>query len=212
MTDEDIAELVFVREDPVAADLAMVFAAANEVDLARRTRRGVSLYHDGYVPRLLLTGGGVLACACPEARRMAEIARELKVPDPDLLVEDTSSNTFDNVRFSIALLREYGVLDELATVILVSSEWHMRRVLLTSKRFFPSSVRFVCCPTTEGCNRANWTESETCRGEVTDEALLLEAFLETGAISDPVVGPAWRERLGRRRSPKHRDRCQRGFG
>jgi uncharacterized SAM-binding protein YcdF (DUF218 family) len=182
MTDDDITESVFIREDPVTADLAMVFAAANEVDLARRTRRGVSLYRDGYVPRLLLTGGGVLAGACPEARRMAEIALEQGVPDSDLLVEDSSGNTFDNVRFSLALLRGCGLLDELATVILVSSEWHMRRVLLTSKRFFPSSVRFVCCPTTEGCNRANWTGSEAYRREVTDEALPLESFLETGAI------------------------------
>jgi uncharacterized SAM-binding protein YcdF (DUF218 family) len=182
MTDDEIAELVFVREDPVAADLAMVFAAANEKDLARRTRRGVSLYRDGFVPRLLLAGGGVLARACPEAKRMVEIARELEVPDTDLLVEDNSGNTFDNVRFSVALLRECGLLDKLTTVILVSSEWHMRRVLLTSKMFFPPSMRFVCCPTPQGCNRANWAASEACRRVVTEEALLLNAFLESGAL------------------------------
>ena len=182
MTDEQITELLFLREDPVSAELAMVFAAANEEDLERRTRRGVELYREGFVPRLLVTGGGVLARKCPEAKQMAEIARRLGVPDCDLLVESRSSNTFDNVRFSRALLEAKGLLDGLSTVLLVSSEWHMRRVLLTTKAYFPSQVRLLCCPTTEGCNRQNWTTSAAYRNEVLQELCLLEALEETGAI------------------------------
>src|ERR671916_40102 len=51
LTDDEITELLFVREEPVGADLAMVFGAANEEDLARRTHQGVRLYREGYVPR-----------------------------------------------------------------------------------------------------------------------------------------------------------------
>ena len=36
MTDDQITELLFVREEPVRADLAMVFGAASEADLARQ--------------------------------------------------------------------------------------------------------------------------------------------------------------------------------
>jgi vancomycin permeability regulator SanA len=182
MTDEEITGLLFCSDEPCTADVALVFAAANELDLARRTARGVELYRSRFVPKLLVTGGGVLARTHPEARRMAEIARELGVPASDLLVEDRSTNTFENVAFSRALLDRCGLLDQLAVVILVSSEWHMRRVLLTAQAGFPQSVRFVCCPTCEGCDRRNWTESEACRNEVLNEALLLEAFLETGVI------------------------------
>jgi hypothetical protein len=32
MTDDQITELLFVREEPVRADLAMVFGAANQAD------------------------------------------------------------------------------------------------------------------------------------------------------------------------------------
>lgn len=77
MTDDQITELLFVREEPVRADLAMVFGAANEADLARRTRQGVRLYREGYVPRLLVTGGGVLALTRPEAARTADLARRV---------------------------------------------------------------------------------------------------------------------------------------
>ena len=183
MTDDKITELVFMCEDPVHADLAIVFGTANELDMKRRTQQGVDLYRAGYVARLLVTGGGVLAHTCPEARRMAQIARKLGVPDSDLLIEDRSSNTFENVQFSTSVLQEAQLFDTLSTVILVSSEWHMHRVLLTTQKYFPESIRMVCCPTREGCNRDNWTQAETCRKEVAGEALLLETFLETGALS-----------------------------
>ena len=72
--------MLFCCDEPCSADVAMVFGAANELDLARRTKRGVELYRSGFVPRLLVTGGGVLACTRPEAKRMAEIARSWAFP------------------------------------------------------------------------------------------------------------------------------------
>ena len=124
----------------------------------------------------------MLARRCPEAKPMAEVARAQGVSDSDLLVEDRSSNTFDNVRFSLQLLDGEGLLAELRTILLISAEWHMRRVLLTMKAYFPASVRLVCCPTLEGCHRDNWFLSDACRSEVLGELSLLEAFRETGAI------------------------------
>lgn len=182
MTDDEVTELLFVREEPVQADLAMIFGAANEADLARRTRQGVRLYEEDYVPRLLLTGGGVLALARPEAARMADLARRLGVPEADLLVEERSATTFANARYSLDLLDERGLLEGLGTVLLVSSEWHMRRVLLTVVATFPQAVRFVCCPTPEGCRRETWRASDGCREEVLHELELLLRFRDAGVL------------------------------
>ena len=71
VTDDEITDLLFVREEPIAADLAMVFGAANEIDLARRTHRGVQLYHDRFVSKLVVTGAGH-----PKAKRMADALAE----------------------------------------------------------------------------------------------------------------------------------------
>ncbi|MFN0021473.1 MAG: YdcF family protein [Pirellulaceae bacterium] len=182
MTDDEIASLVFCKDVPIPADLAMVFGAANEHDLIRRTKRGAELYHSGLVPRLLVTGGGVLAQTDSEAKRMAMIARELGVSDAVLLVEDRSANTFDNVRLSVALLANQGVLECLKSVILVSSGWHMGRTMLTCQACFPRPIRIVCCPSVEGYNRNNWMDTDACRSEVRDEASLLAAFLEAGSL------------------------------
>jgi uncharacterized SAM-binding protein YcdF (DUF218 family) len=182
VTDEEISALLFVREAPVQADLAMVFAAATEEDLIRRTRHGVRLYQEGYVPKLLVTGGGTLALTHPEAVRMGAVARRLGVAEVDLLVESRSSTTFANARYSLELLRERGLLDRLRTVILVSSEWQMRRVLLTMEATFPPGLRLVCSPTPDGCTRETWAGSEACRAEVLQEVSILLAFQEAGVL------------------------------
>jgi len=182
MTDDQISELLFVREEPVWGDLAMVFGAANELDLIRRTRQGVRLYQQGYVPRLLVTGGGTLALVRPDALRMVDLARQLGVPESDLLAELCSTNTFANAYASLELLRGRGLLDDLKTILLVSSEWHMRRVLLTVQKTFPQGLRFVCCPTLEGCTRETWAAVKECRAEVLQEWELVVAFREAGLL------------------------------
>jgi vancomycin permeability regulator SanA len=142
----------------------------------------VELFKAGFAPKLLVTGGGVLAGYRPEARRMADIALKTGISAADLLVEDRSANTFENVQFTCELLQRHGLLEKLKTVLLVSSEWHMQRVRLTARKFMPAKIRFLCCPTLDGCNRRNWTNSEVCRSEVENEAVLIETFLETGAL------------------------------
>lgn len=182
MMDEEISQFVFLSEPPVIADLGMVFGAANETDLLRRARHGAELYRSGYIAKLMVTGGGVLAEHDPESKRMAAIAREHGVPDDDLIVEDRSSNTFENAQFSAAILQERGLLDKISSIILISSEWHMRRVLWTARRYFPANIRFLCCPVMEGCTRNTWMHSEACREQVLGEALLLTTFLRSGAL------------------------------
>ena len=91
----------------------------------------------------------MLARRNPQAKRMAAIARETGLPEECLLVEDQSSNTMENAKLSRELLERARLLNSLHTVLLVSSEWHMARVLWTVKQFFPSNIRFLCCPTLE---------------------------------------------------------------
>jgi uncharacterized SAM-binding protein YcdF (DUF218 family) len=182
MTDDQVSELLFVREDPVRGDIAIVFGAANELDLFRRTRQGVRLYQHGYVPRLLVTGGGTLAMVRPDALRMVDLARHLGVPETDLLAETCSTNTFANAYESLELLRGRGLLDDLKTILLVSEEWHMRRVLLTVQKTFPHGLRFVCCPTLEGCTRETCPAVKERRAEVLPEWELLVSFREAGLL------------------------------
>ena len=186
LSDAAVDELLFVRDEPRPADLAMVFGAATPIDMDRRVRHAAGFYWRGQVPKLLLTGGGTLARTQPEALAMREIALNLGIPEDDLLTESRSGHTFGNCRLSLELLTSIGLIDHIKTILLVTSEWHMKRVLLTMRQVFPSSIQLLCCPTPEGFNRANWKDSPEGREEVMRELAILRAFQSADLLPDVV--------------------------
>lgn len=182
MTDEEITNIIFVREEPIHADLAMIFGASNVEELTQRVQQGVKLYKEGFVPKLMVTGGGDLARREPEAKTMCDIAYALGIPEKDMLIENKSTNTFENASYSADILRNCGLLDKISTILLVSSEWHVHRVRLIMRKYFPADITLICCPTLQGATRENWLSSENYKKRVRTEASLLEAFLKAGSI------------------------------
>ena len=91
------------------ADCIVGFGNFN-TDIARRA---AELYHQGYAPKVLFTGGlgrnteGLLPE--PEAVRFAKVAMECGVPAADILIEDKSANTKENIEFSRCLLEREGI-------------------------------------------------------------------------------------------------------
>ena len=94
---------------PRKADCIVGFGNFN-VNIARRAAQ---LYRDGYAPKVLFTGGlgrnteGMLPK--PEAHRFARVAMQCGVPREDILIEDRSTNTRDNILFTRALLEAQGM-------------------------------------------------------------------------------------------------------
>ena len=91
------------------ADVIVGFGNFN-TDIARRA---AELYHQGYAPKVLFTGGlgrnteGLLPE--PEAVRFARVAMEWGVPEQDILLEDRSTNTAENILFTRKLLEERDI-------------------------------------------------------------------------------------------------------
>ena len=75
--------------------------------------RAAQLYHQGYAPKILFTGGlgrntlGILPE--PEALRFARVAMEHGVPEADIILEDASTNTAENIRFTRQKLEALGL-------------------------------------------------------------------------------------------------------
>jgi len=88
----------------------------------RRLIGGVSLYHQGLAPRLVLMGprydGGPM-----EAQVRATLARDLGVPESALIVEGRGLTTRHEAALAAARLQEIGG----HTVLLVTGAQHMRR-------------------------------------------------------------------------------------
>lgn len=104
-----IWDYLCLRQEPRQADVIVGFGNFN-TDIARRA---AELYHQGVAPKVLFTGGlgrntvGLLPES--EADRFARVAIECGVPDCDIIREDKSTNTAENIIFTRKLLEKLGV-------------------------------------------------------------------------------------------------------
>ena len=104
-----IWDFLCLNQTPQQADVIVGFGNFN-TDIARRA---AELYHQGYAPKILFTGGlgrnteGLLPE--PEAVRFAKVAMDCGVPEADIILEDKSRNTADNILFTKALLEERNI-------------------------------------------------------------------------------------------------------
>lgn len=101
--------------------------------------RVAELYHQGLAPLVVMSGGlgnfteGVFAKS--EADLFAERAVELGVPADHILVENKSTNTGENVRFTQALLKSSSMA--VTQVIAVQKPYMERRTFATVAKQWP---------------------------------------------------------------------------
>lgn len=177
----NVPDALFVREDPKPADIAIVFGHKEEQTLKSRTLRAISLFEDELVPKLVFTGGGTP----PEAKRMASIAENRGlIQNEDFLIEEKSTTSGKNVTHCKRLLQDFGMLDGIHRILLVSSEWHMARLKILMRRVFSPGMELICCPTIAGIDRDNWKASKRNALTLGSELgklckLLLEDQIET---------------------------------
>ena len=88
-----------MHQTPTKADCIVGFGNFN----TNIARRAAELYHQGYAPKILFTGGlgrnTTRLFTEPEAVRFAKVAMECGVPECDIILEDKSTNTKENIDF-----------------------------------------------------------------------------------------------------------------
>ena len=98
-----------MHQTPEKADCIVGFGNFN-TDIARRA---AELYHQGYASKILFTGGlgrnTTRLFTEPEAVRFARVAMECGVPEEDILLEDRSTNTKENIDFMRAIFEGQGI-------------------------------------------------------------------------------------------------------
>ena len=98
-----------MHQEPTKADCIVGFGNFN-TDIARRA---AELYHQGYAPRILFTGGlGRNTKSLfpePEAVKFARVAMECGVPEQDIILEDKSTNTKENIDFMREIFEKQGI-------------------------------------------------------------------------------------------------------
>ena len=105
----------------------------------RVAEKAAQLYLEGYSSQVIVSGGvGVLTQDIfnkPEAQIFADIIVELGVPASDIIIEDESTNTGENIQFTYNLLRNLG--KSFSSFILVQKPYMERRTYATFKKQWP---------------------------------------------------------------------------
>jgi uncharacterized SAM-binding protein YcdF (DUF218 family) len=111
-------------------------------------RRGANLFLEGWAPLLIFSGGlGSITKHLwrePEANQFAEIAMGMGVPRESILIENRSTNTGENVRFTRELLADRGLNPE--TFIVVQKPYMERRSYATFRKVWPEKQIIVTSP------------------------------------------------------------------
>jgi uncharacterized SAM-binding protein YcdF (DUF218 family) len=94
-----------------------------------RINHGIWLYKNGYVDKLIFTGGINTDSEYSESSTARDFALKNSVPDDDIFIEERSKTTQENLFYAAQTAKAKGI----TTVIIVSDPIHMKRAMLIAK-------------------------------------------------------------------------------
>lgn len=108
---------------------AAVWADGPSPTLRRRSLHGARLFHQN-AAQYLIGCGGLGRCSPTEAAAIHALLMAQGVPQDRIRLEDQSTNTYENIRFSLPVLGLLGTKD----VLIVTDWYHAPRARLIARR------------------------------------------------------------------------------
>ena len=133
-----------MHQTPEKADVIVGFGNFND----NIARRAAELYLQGYAPKILFTGGlgrnTKNLLPEPEADRFARVAMDCGVPEGDILREDQSTNTKENILFTREMLERLGLKHD--RILGVHQPFMERRICAAMGVYWPEQSFRVTSP------------------------------------------------------------------
>ena len=188
LTDEQIDNIVYsdIEDDGLSSEYALVFG--NSMLIKQRVNTSVDAYKNGRIKKIIYMGGanGVSNqnnSTIPEAIKMKQIALSLGVKEEDILIDDTSNNTFENIQNAMKLLPS-----DISHISIITSEFHLKRCYAILKKNYPN-ISVTMISSKDGfSDRDNWFLSDNSwnsgRSLATYESHLLVKYAKENKICD----------------------------
>lgn len=181
-----ITQTVFVESDPQPADLLFIFGTSSVDSEILETL--ASDCQQGLFPKVLVTGL-VGRLYYETGRPIAYIMRDeliaRGVPLDIILVQDQSTNTLEDVEFSLDVLDEHNVSPR--HIAFLCKAHHSGRCLRTLRKFFSFQTLWPITYEAEydgvRVSRENWYQHPVSRGRVYGEYLRIIKYTARGDIA-----------------------------
>lgn len=134
-----------LTEPPKHADVIIVLSGGTG-----RVEKAAELYKDGYAPAILLSNSKELTSASGD---MVQTALALGISQDVIFTEKAALSTYQNAEFTLPIMKEHGF----ESAIVVSSDFHMRRVKFIFDRVYKNSeIKLSYVGSDSGYNAKRW--------------------------------------------------------
>ena len=148
----------------------------------------VEAFKAGRASKLMLCGGKLRDFPdgkYSEAEHMRQAALALGVAEEDIILEDGSQNTVENILFALVELQRSFYLNHVHSVLLVTTAYHMRRSLAIARYLLPKHITVIPCPANDNnTRRDNWMNTQVGTDRAKKEAMKIVSSVISGIIPD----------------------------
>ncbi len=129
---------------PEKAECIVAFGSVND----EVAQRAAELYKQNFAPKILFSGGlgrnTENMWTVAEADRFAGIAINMGVPKEDIIIENKSTNTAENIEFTKEILKNLNFKAE--KILVVHKPFMERRIYAALKKQWPEVNAFITSP------------------------------------------------------------------
>ena len=189
LTDDMVDKIVYSDTCDNLRDTTYGIVFGNSMLIKERVNAAYDAYKSGRMKKVIFSGGsnGVSNQnndTVSEAVKMRELAIKLGIKEEDILIDDKSNNSFENVKNSFDLIKDQNITE----IAIITSEFHLKRCYAIIKKIFPD-INVIMIHSKDGfSDRDNWFLSDNSwnsgRSLATYEANLLIKYAKENKIMD----------------------------
>ena len=185
MNTEETTNYIFLDDIEPKGDIAFVFGTGN----ARKdsVEKAVEIYKKGLVPKIIFSGGLNKKYGILEGETMAKEAIKLGVPEKNVLTENKSTNTLENILFSIQVIDKEIGLKNINVINAIVKNYHARRALMTLRKHIPTYIKLKAIPYYSEYypfTKENWFETNIGKEKVAEEIEKINIYLAKGDLAE----------------------------
>ena len=189
LTDDMVDKIVYSDTCDNLRNTTYGIVFGNSMLIKERVNTAYDAYKSGRIKKVIFSGGsnGVSNQnndTVAEAVKMRKLAIKLGIKEEDILIDDKSNNSFENVKNSFYLIKDQNITE----IAITTSEFHLKRCYAIIKKNFPD-INVIMIHSKDGfSDRDNWFLSDNSwnsgRSLATYEANLLIKYAKENKIMD----------------------------
>ena len=188
LTFEVVDRLLFQGLEDTGENADCIIVLGSVKATKYRVPVAVDAYNAERASKLMLCGGALLDSPvgkCTEAEHMYKAVLELGVAKENIILENSSQNTVENILFALIELQRAFALNTVRRVLLVTTAYHMRRSLAIARYLLPQHIAIIPCPANDNnTRRDNWMNTPAGIERAKGEAMNIVRYVINGVIPD----------------------------